>query len=413
MSGLINFEKYYDVFRDISRIVHASVDVDEVLELVAWKSAEMFGAEGAFLRIVNLKTQSFENYASYGLDDEHLAKNPLSGPAVFREIYQLKKVAVTRDLAANPHIINAQYLISKGIRTIIDIPLILREDVLGVIRVYFKNPISLSDKELDFIGSVSETCSCAIDKARMIEEQKTQYNQLALQTEKLSALGRMAAGIAHEINNPLAGILLFATNMLKKCPDDGPFREGLDVIINETQRCKTIIQDLLEFSRDKDPRKAPVSVNELLEKSLSILNNEFRIHHINLEQDLCRDLPAISMDANLMQQVLVNLLINALEAMEENGTIFIRSRATADGSRLVVEIEDTGRGIPKEHVAKIFDPFFSTKQNGTGLGLAVSYGIVQKHNGEIRVASKPGKGSCFIIEMPMVDTHEARKHPDH
>lgn len=400
MSDLINFEKYYDVFRDISRIVHASVDVEEVLELVAWKSTEMLGATGAFLRIINLKTMASEQFAAYGLDDEHIAKAPISGTGFFQAFYKSKKVAITRDLSENPHIKNAPYLKERGIQTIIDIPLILREDVIGIIRVYFKKPIELSDKELDFIGAVSETCACAIDKARMIEEQKTQYNQLALQTEKLSALGRMAAGIAHEINNPLAGILLFSTNMLKKTPPEGPIREGLDVIVQESQRCKSIIQDLLEFSRDKDPTKMPAKINDIIEKALNILNNEFRLNHIAVETDLSDNLPAIPMDAHLMQQVLVNLLLNAIEAVEEKGMVTIRSVMTPDRQCQKVEIEDTGRGIPKAHAGKIFDPFFSTKKSGTGLGLAVSYGIVQKHNGQIDMSSEPGKGTRFTIAIP-------------
>jgi len=400
MSDLINFEKYYDVFRDISRIVHASVDVEEVLELVAWKSTEMLGATGAFLRIINLKTMASEQFAAYGLDDEHIAKAPISGTGFFQAFYKSKKVAITRDLSENPHIKNAPYLKERGIQTIIDIPLILREDVIGIIRVYFKKPIELSDKELDFIGAVSETCACAIDKARMIEEQKTQYNQLALQTEKLSALGRMAAGIAHEINNPLAGILLFSTNMLKKTPPEGPIREGLDVIVQESQRCKSIIQDLLEFSRDKDPTKMPAKINDIIEKALNILNNEFRLNHIAVETDLSDNLPAIPMDAHLMQQVLVNLLLNAIEAVEEKGMVTIRSVMTPDRQYQKVEIEDTGRGIPKAHAGKIFDPFFSTKKSGTGLGLAVSYGIVQKHNGQIDMSSEPGKGTRFTIAIP-------------
>ena len=400
MSDLINFEKYYDVFRDISRIVHASVDVEEVLELVAWKSTEMLGATGAFLRIINLKTMASEQFAAYGLDDEHIAKAPISGTGFFQAFYKSKKVAITRDLSENPHIKNAPYLKERGIQTIIDIPLILREDVIGIIRVYFKKPIELSDKELDFIGAVSETCACAIDKARMIEEQKTQYNQLALQTEKLSALGRMAAGIAHEINNPLAGILLFSTNMLKKTPPEGPIREGLDVIVQESQRCKSIIQDLLEFSRDKDPTKMPAKINDIIEKALNILNNEFRLNHIAVETDLSDNLPAIPMDAHLMQQVLVNLLLNAIEAVEEKGMVTIRSVMTPDRNYQKVEIEDTGRGIPKAHAGKIFDPFFSTKKSGTGLGLAVSYGIVQKHNGQIDMSSEPGKGTRFTIAIP-------------
>jgi two-component system, NtrC family, sensor kinase len=181
-----------------------------------------------------------------------------------------------------------RYLQEKGIQSLIDIPLALREDIYGIIRIFLTHPIALSDAEMGFIGAVSETCACAIDKARMIEEQKNQYTQLALQTEKLSALGRMAAGIAHEINNPLAGILLFSTNLLKKHPAQGQLTEGLEIIIGETQRCKGIILSLLEFSRDRAPSKIAAGINTVIEAALTILNNELRLHHIALEKDLLR-----------------------------------------------------------------------------------------------------------------------------
>ena len=401
MNALINFEKYYDIFRDISRIVHASVDVEEVLELVVWKTAEMFDAAGAFLRIVDLNTPETERHAAYGLEAHHLEQAPFAEYESIKELYRLRNVAIRNQVADNPRINNLPYLKENGIQTIIDIPLVLREDILGIIQVYLKYPIELTKEEMGFIGAVSETCACAIDKARMIEEQKSQYTHLALQTEKLSALGRMAAGIAHEINNPLAGILLFSTNMLKKTPKEGPINEGLEVIVRETQRCKSIIQALLEFSRDQEPKKLPTSINEIIEGALTILSNEFRLNHISVAKELSDGMPQLSLDANLMQQVFVNLLMNATEAMGENGTITVRSQMVPNLSGERIEIRDTGRGIPKDHLTKIFDPFFSTKKNGTGLGLAVSYGIIQRHDGHIQVSSEQGKGTCFTIEIPV------------
>jgi len=230
---------------------------------------------------------------------------------------------------------------------------------------------------------------------------ENEYRKLALQTEKLSALGRMAAGIAHEINNPLAGILLFSTNLRKKAPKEGPLREGLEVIVRETQRCKGIIQDLLEFSRDREPEKTLASINDIVEKALSILDNEFRLHHISVEKNLTAGMPNTLLDLNLLQQVFVNLLINAVEAIQENGVITIKSYVSPDKRSERIEISDTGCGIPPEDIAKVFEPFFSTKNKGTGLGLAVSYGIVQKHQGDIQVSSQPGQGTRFTVEIPI------------
>jgi len=231
---------------------------------------------------------------------------------------------------------------------------------------------------------------------------ENEYHQLALQTEKLSALGRMAAGIAHEINNPLAGILLYSSNLIKKVPEGGPLKEGLEVIVQETVRCRTIIQDLLEFSRGKEPQKIPADINDIMEKTLSILENEFRLHHISVEKNLSKKIPDNLLDVNQMQQVFVNLFLNAVEAIQEKGKITVRSCMDPGQKSQRVEISDTGCGVPSENISKIFEPFFSTKAKGTGLGLAVSFGIVRNHQGDIKVSSQPGHGTRFTIEIPLI-----------
>ncbi len=231
---------------------------------------------------------------------------------------------------------------------------------------------------------------------------ENEYHQLVLRTEKLSALGRMAAGIAHEINNPLTGILLYSSNLIKKVSAEGPLKKGLAVIIGEVQRCKGIVQNLLEFSRDKKPESVLANINEIIEKALNVLENEFRLHHISVEKDLSGDMPDNLLALNQMQQVFVNLLLNAVEAIQGKGKITVRSHVDPGQTRQRVEISDTGCGIPQESMNKIFDPFFSTKESGTGLGLAVSYGIIQQHGGHIQVSSRPGEGTRFTIEIPLL-----------
>jgi signal transduction histidine kinase len=395
------FKRFYDAFRSISTLVHSITSVDEVLELVVWKTNEVLGAKGTILRILNLETEEPDLFASYGLGEKYLSNDPVSSRKMITDLCQQNKIVIIEDIATDSRVKNKKELKKDGIQMILDVPLILRTEMLGIIRVYFSERREYLDEELSFVGAVAETCACAIDKARMIEEQKSQYDQLALHTEKLSALGRMAAGIAHEINNPLAGILLYSSRMRKKVTEEGPIKEGLDVIVQETQRCKGIIQDLLEFSRDKEPEKAEASINNIIEKALGILENEFRLRHITVEKNLSGAMPAILLDVNLMQQVFVNLLINAVEAIDEDGVITIQSYVNADRKMVDVSVADTGGGIPPDDMAKIFEPFFSTKNNGTGLGLAVSYGIVQKHQGNIQVSSQLGEGTCFTVEIPL------------
>ena len=166
----------------------------------------------------------------------------------------------------------------------LDIPLKLNEDVIGIIRVFFDQPRDFSEGDLDFLAAVAEQSALALDKARFIEAQESRYNHLVIQTEKLTALGRMAAGIAHEINNPMGGILIYTTMLMDQVPEEGPIREGLDVIAQETLRCKRIIQELLDFSRERPLLKKMTDLNSVMEKALRILENEFRLRRIQLEK---------------------------------------------------------------------------------------------------------------------------------
>ncbi len=400
MEPIEDYKRFYHFFRDISSLVHSCTHVDEVLELVVWKSSKELEAEGATVQIVNMKRDEPDVFAAYGVGEKYLSRGLVVRRDVVRDLCRSRKAVVIDDPQADPRVDHGRELEKDGIVMILDIPLNLRDDLIGMVRMYFSHKRVFSADELDFVVSVAEQFSCAIDKARLVEEKQSQYDHLAMQTEKLSSLGRMAAGIAHEINNPLAGILLFASNMIKKAPAEGPIRQGLDVIIRESQRCKSIIQDLLEFSRDKQPERLMAGINEVVDKSLSIMENEFRLHHITVEKNLAEGLPEVPLDLNLMQQVFINLFMNAVEAIGEKGVIHVQSRLSPDGRKQRVEVSDTGCGIAEENLSQIFEPFFSTKTNGTGLGLAVTYGIIQKHDGSIRVFSQPGQGTRFVIEIP-------------
>jgi len=397
----INIATFYRVFRDVSTVVHSSTDVDEVLELVVWKSSEMLDAKGAILRILNLETHQLELGAAYGLGERYISKGVVSKEKIITDLCKKNKVIIIEDILKDPRVQYPKEAWEEGIRMILDLPLTLKADVVGIIRMYFSEKRTFSEEELDFVIAITEQCACAIDKARLIETQQARYNHLAFQTEKLSALGRMAAGIAHEINNPLGGILLYSSNLVKKVPEEGPLKEGLEIIINETMRCKTIIQDLLEFSREKEPEKTSASINKIIKKTLNMLENEFRLRHIHVGKDLSVDIPDVLVDVNQMHQVFVNLLLNAAEASQDNGVINITSRLIPALGRIRVEISDNGCGIAPEHLTKVFEPFFTTKPKGTGLGMAVTYRIIRNHQGEIQVSSQPGEGTRFTLEIPL------------
>lgn len=409
MDTSMNIARFYSVCRDVSTSVHSSTDVKEVLGLAVKLVTEAINAKGSLLRILNLETDKLELSAAYGLSERYLSKGHVSTHRGITELCMQNKVIIIEDVQADPRVQYPREAREEGIRMMLDVPLFLGDNVVGIVRIFFTEQRKFSDEELSFLVSIAEQCACAIDKARLIEKHKSMYDNLALQTEKLSALGRMAAGIAHEINNPLGGILLYSTNLLKKVPKEGPLKEGLEIIIQETMRCKIIIQDLLEFSREKEPEKTFANINSIIEKTLSMLENEFRLHHIRVERLLSSEMPDIFVDVNQMHQVFVNLLLNAVEAIQDNGVITIRSRLDPGQNCVIVEITDTGSGIPSENMLKVFEPFFSTKAKGTGLGLAVSYRIIRNHQGDIQVSSQPGQGTRFTIEIPLLQNAPSKE----
>jgi len=396
-----NLEVFYNTFREVSKVVHSSTDLKEVLDLVVWKATEALSAKGAILRILNLDSDKLELSAAYNLSDAFLAKGLARQKNLITDLYRQSRVVVIRDIHQDPRIHYPQEAEREGIRMVLDTSLSFRDHIAGILRIYFAEARAVSDEERDFLVSLADQCALAIEKNRLIEAQKSKYDLLALQTEKLSALGRMAAGIAHEINNPLAGILLFSSNLFKKVPDEGPLKEGLEIIMRETQRCKFIIQELLEFARDKEPRKTSANITTIIQKSLNILENEFHLRHIRIEKDFAPGLQDSCVDANQLEQVFVNLLLNAAQAIDDKGTITVRSRMNSSRREIMVDVIDTGCGIPAEHLGQIFEPFFTTKKNGSGLGLAVSFGIIKNHHGRLEVFSRLGQGSHFTVALPL------------
>jgi len=238
------------------------------------------------------------------------------------------------------------------------------------------------------------------DLKKAYKELQTKQEQL-IQSEKLASIGKLAAGVAHEINNPLTGVLTFACLLRDDLEKDDPKREDAEVIIKETQRCSSIVRNLLDFSRQTQPQKMSMGVNEIAEKALSILEHQSAFRNIKIIREFDPALPQIMVDKDKIQQVFINLLTNAQEAMPEGGSVTITTTRTEDGKDIEVRVADTGCGIAESDLPRIFDPFFSTKEKGTGLGLSVTQGIIASHKGTIEVKSKKVAGTTFTIRLPI------------
>ncbi len=218
--------------------------------------------------------------------------------------------------------------------------------------------------------------------------------------EKLASIGRLSAGVAHEINNPLTTILTTAMLIQEDLDPGDPAYEDLGTITKETLRCRKIVTSLLEFARQTQPAKRINDLNEAIRESLLLTQKQAAFNDIRVESRLSAEVPPFLFDKGQLEQVMINLVLNAVEATPAGGKITVSSDYLPGPQAVVISVADTGEGIAPENVEKIFDPFYTTKQTGTGLGLAITHGIVEQHGGKIHVESTPGRGSAFFIRLP-------------
>lgn len=249
----------------------------------------------------------------------------------------------------------------------------------------------------DYKGEITGICTISRDVTKEIRLQE----QL-MQSEKLAAIGHLAAGVAHEINNPLTGILAYAEDLMDEFPDHKFVQENIDVIIRETLRCRDIVRNLLDFARQDKPNLQLVDLNFIIEHTMYLVNKLPQFKDIKINKVLSQNIPKIYIDLHQMQQVLLNFLLNAADAMHYIGEIIISSDYDESKNECILSVEDNGPGIPENLIDKIFEPFFSTKGTN-GLGLAVSWGIVERHGGKIEIDTPENFGAVFKIVLPVND----------
>ncbi len=263
----------------------------------------------------------------------------------------------------------------------------------GKERIFFSERFPLTD----YRGNVVAICCLSRD-----DTVARQLQQDLVQTERLAAVGKLAAGVAHELNNPLTGILTFAEDLMLEADPADPKRQDYEVIVNETMRCRHIVRDLLDFSRQKSSERQQTDINGVIKRSLTIIERQASFHNIEFRLELGEEIPAVLVDPRQMQQAILNLVINACDAMDAVGEITIRSRLEDEGRQVAVAVSDKGCGIPEGLIDDLFQPFFSTKgDQGNGLGLATVLGVMDRHNGRVNVESQVGQGSTFTLTLPV------------
>ena len=255
---------------------------------------------------------------------------------------------------------------------------------------------SISTYPLVENGKVTGAIEISRDITKDINVQK-----VMMQQEKLASIGRLSAGVAHEINNPLTTILTSAMLIQEDLDSKDPIHQELETIASEALRCRKIVSNLLDFARQKQPKKEFNDINRIVEETALLLNKQAAFRDISLEQHLGGNIPQILLDKDQIQQALINLALNAIEATAPGGRVAFSTRYFSKGRVVEIGISDTGSGISPDILDKIIDPFFTTKDTGNGLGLAITHGIVEQHGGMLDVMSEVGHGSCFFIRFPV------------
>ena len=274
------------------------------------------------------------------------------------------------------------------------------DEISSLTRSFNRVRLQLKDLYQKLKGRIDAADEDLKKAYKMLRDKQKQL----VHSEKLAALGTLAAGIAHEVNNPLGVASMYAQMSQKDAGNESSrLQKRLETVVSEIDRAGRILKNLLEFARQTEPNINDIDLNALIEKSFSIIEHQAKLQEIEVIKDLQSTLPLVPADSDKLQQVFVNMAINALQAMPDGGKLAFSTRNLPDDKSVKVRISDTGLGIPEEHIMKLFDPFFTTKETGkgTGLGLSVSHGIIEQHGGSIHVESSVGKGTTFTILLPV------------
>ncbi len=281
-------------------------------------------------------------------------------------------------------------------------------DEIGVLATSFNEMTERLQTAKEQLEEWTRTLETRVDERT--RELKQMQRQL-IRSEKLASLGEIVAGIAHELNNPLTGILVLSSLLADSDQLDPTRREDVETIVRESQRCARIVGGLLDFAKASSPQKVKIDLHAIMDSSLALIGGQSIFHDVDIVKRYADGLPRVLADPNQIEQVFINILINAGQAMAGGGTLSIETEFGPEG--VAVRIRDTGCGIPEDHLPKIFDPFFSTKEShGTGLGLSVSYGIIENHGGSIEVSSRVASGTVFTIRLPAAGEGPGQRRPE-
>ena len=399
------FKNKYDYKKTISDLSKAMVTIlntNDLCKEIITTTTEAMRVEKASIYILDEEKGFYELYESMGFGEERIIAHYPKEDTFYKWAEEYKEIFIREELE--------RYAADDKDRTVIErmnqmkseicIPLITKQKLIGVINLGMKSGGEMyTHEDLDLLATLSHQATTAVENARLYEDISRAKVQIQ-RADRLASLGTLTAGLAHEIRNPLVAIKTF-TQLLPERFDDDEFRDHfLNVTAGEVDRISSLVNELLEFARPSQPNLNKEDLNQIVEKMLLLVASASHKKNLEIVKDFHQSLPQVVLDKEQMKQVFLNILLNAIDATPENGTITVGTKLVKKNGyedAVQIMVRDTGEGIPKEDLERIFTPFFTTKHQGNGLGLAISHQIVQEHHGSIEVESEESKGTTFCV----------------
>jgi signal transduction histidine kinase len=387
----------------ISTEISSTLQLEEVLQRVAAHAHRLMEARVVSLLLIDKEAEAMRPAATYGASAAYLAQPDREVAASLTgEVIHTGRPLYIPDVRQETQYSVADLAREEGLCSLLSLPLRTKTDVIGVLNVYTGELRYFDESDIRLLTLLANHSAIAIENARLHQDEMEARERLR-QSEKLAALGKLSAGLAHELRNPLNTMSMLVYAMNRNAPTSGQpgadLQADLHVVQSELRRMSLLIDQFLEFAKPRPPQFQRERMDEILEETLLLIAPEARSRRIKICKEWERNLPTVWIDGAQIKQVLLNVLLNALQAMPHGGCITVRIHVS--GGSLLTSISDEGIGIPPEVRANLFQPFFTTKQGGTGLGLSISQRIMEGHNGRLRLLSRPGAGTTVVVRLPL------------
>ena len=398
----------FESLASVSRTINSTLNLDEALQVITREACRLMQARVCSLMMLDESREWLDLRASHGAGEAYLNKPRLPvDDSLLGVVVRRKKPMQVANIQTSSRYQHVEVARCEGLVSLLSVPLIFVGQAIGTLSVYMGRPYNFSNEEISILSALAELSAIAIEKARLYERVVDVEEQLR-QNEKLSVLGLLAAEVAHEIRNPLTVMKLLYHSLDLKFPDSDPRAKDARIIDAKIEHLNKIVEQILAFARTTEPKLAPVNLNELVDELGLLVRHKLANQNIRLVRQLRPDLPVVMGDATQLEQVFLNLILNAAEAMPEGGTLTIKSRAVhlprgnPSATHASMEFRDTGRGMSQEVQRRAFTTVLgTTKAKGTGLGLAIVGRIIETHRGQIRILSRPGRGTTMRITLPV------------